>query len=369
MNIKLKKTLKTTAYVVVILFALIGFGLTSAFFAIKLHLTNDPGTVDVNDRYFQDMSKKEVYLGNVTTKAENAKQFALQFYKTGVLSRFYPLNAELIIKAANLHQNWKITEKMLDAVNQYMTNNQDYMRRIDEGTRIILAKTDSISKQNIFEWMNISEWSDFKWAVVKDTTIIDSVARVTGVESRLIVSVLVGEQIRLFNSKREMYKKVIGPLKILSTETQFSLGVTGIKEETARWIEKYLKDSSSVYYIGKKYETLLNFKTADIENERFKRLTDYHNHYYSYLYAAIFMKQVRSQWKKAGFDISNRQEILATLFNVGFIASQPKANPSVGGSHININDKLYTFGRLAYEFYYSGELAEVFPFHESFFKD
>jgi hypothetical protein len=286
-----------------------------------------------------------------------------------VLSRFYPLNAELIIKAANLHQNWKITEKMLDAVNQYMTNNQDYMHRMEEGNRIILAKTDSISKQNIFEWMNISEWADFKWAVVKDTTIIDSVARVTGVESRLIVSVLVGEQIRLFNSKREIYKKVIGPLKILSTETKFSLGVTGIKEETARTIEKYLKDSSSVYYIGKKYETLLNFKTGDIENERFKRLTDYHNHYYSYLYAAIFMKQVRNQWKKAGYDISNRQEILATLFNVGFIASQPKSNPSVGGSHININDKLYTFGRLAYEFYYSGELAEVFPFHESFFKD
>ncbi len=369
MNIKLKKTLKIATYIIVIGFALIGFGLTSAFFAIKLHLTNDPGSVDVNDRYFQDIAKKEVYVSNATSEAENAKQFAFQYFKTAVLSRFYPLNAGLILNSASIHKNWKITERMLDAVNQYMTSNADYQQRIEEGKRIISAKTDSSSKQNIFEWMNIPEWIDFKYAVIKDTTVIDSVARITGVESRLIVSVLVGEQIRLFNSKREMYKKVIGPLKILSTETKFSLGVTGIKEETARTIEKYLKDSSCVYYLGKKYANLLDFKTSDIENERFKRLTDYHNHYYSYIYAAIFMKQVRNQWEKAGFDISSRQEILATLFNVGFIASQPKANPSVGGSHININDKLYTFGRLAYEFYYSGELANVFPFHESFFNN
>ncbi len=369
MTVKFKKALKVTAYVVVIGFALIGFGLTSTYVAIKLHLTNDPGHVDVNDRYFQDISKKEAYNDDCSGKVENAMKLALQYYKAGVLSRFYPLNAELIVKAAGSHKSWKIAERMLDAVNQYMQSNADYNKRIEEGNRIILAKTDSISKLNLFEWMNISEWSDFKYAVIKDTAIIDSAARATGVENRLIVSVLVGEQIRLFNSKREMFKKVIGPLKILSTETQFSLGVTGIKEATARTIEKYLKDSSSVYYLGKKYEKLLDFKTADPESERINRLTNYHNHYYSYLYAAIFMKQVRNQWKKAGFDISNRQEILATLFNVGFIASQPKANPSVGGSHININDKIYTFGRLAYEFYYSGELAEVFPYHESFFID
>ena len=369
MNIKYKKAFKISAYIVVIGFALIGFGLTSAYFAIKLHLTNDPGRVDVNDRYFQEISKKSTYNDDVSGKAENAKQLALQYYKAGVLSQFYPLNAELIVKASGIHKNWKIAERMLDAVNQYMTNNADYLKRLDEGNRIILAKTDSTSKLNIFEWMNIPEWIDFKYAVVKDTAIIDSVAKVTGVETRLIVSVLVGEQIRLFNSKREIYKKVIGPLKILSTETQFSLGVTGIKEETARTIEKYLKDSTCTFYLGKKYEPLLDFSSKDPETERVSRLTNYHNHYYSYLYAAIFMKQVRNQWKKAGYDISNRQEILATLFNVGFIASQPKANPCVGGSHININDKLYTFGRLAYEFYYSGELAEVFPYHPSFFMD
>ena len=82
--------------------------------------------------------------------------------------------------------------------------------------------------------------------VKKDKHLIDSVATLTGVEPRLIVSVLVGEQIRLFNSSREAYKKWIGPLKILSVETTFSLGVTGIKPFTAQTIERNLKRNNFV---------------------------------------------------------------------------------------------------------------------------
>jgi hypothetical protein len=34
----------------------------------------------------------------------------------------------------------------------------------------------------------------------------------------------------------------------------------------------------------------------------------------------------------------------------------------VGGSTIKIKDKAYTFGAVAYQFYYSGELFDLFPF-------
>ena len=128
-----------------------------------------------------------------------------------------------------------------------------------------------------------------------DKHLIDSVALVTGVEPRLIVSVLVGEQIRLFNSSREAYKKWIGPLKILSVETTFSLGVTGIKVPTAQTIEKNLKDRNSIFYLGEKYEHLLDFNTSNPQKERFDRLTSYKNHYYSYLYAALNVKQINVQ--------------------------------------------------------------------------
>jgi hypothetical protein len=73
------------------------------------------------------------------------------------------------------------------------------------------------------------------------------------------------------------------------------------------------------------------------------------------------MKEIIAQWQKAGYDISHRPEILATLYNLGFYYSVPKEDPQAGGSVININNTDYTFGDIAYEFYYSKELSDIYP--------
>jgi hypothetical protein len=279
-----------------------------------------------------------------------------------VLNEYFPKNAKLILDAFNECKNPVMAERMFDALNFYIKDNKEIQDKFDYATRISKNMNKSYCDSNIFKWMNMDEWSVFKQAAVKDTNIIDSVAALTNINARLIASVLVGEQIRLFDSTKEGYKKWMAPLKILANETKISWGITGIKEFTAIDIERFLKDKKSDYYIGEKYEHLLDFKTENIEDERYQRLINNKNHKYAYLYAAIFLKQVMHQWKKAGFDISNRVEILATLYNVGFISSVPKADPKVGGSHIKIRGKVYTFGSLAYEFYYSGELIKAFPF-------
>jgi len=90
------------------------------------------------------------------------------------------------------------------------------------------------------------------------------------------------------------------------------------------------------------------------------RLTDPHNHYYSYLYTALLLKEEMTQWQSAGYPIDNRPEILATLFNIGFSHSTPNADPQTGGATITINGEDYTFGSLAFSFYYSNELTD-FP--------
>jgi hypothetical protein len=69
-----------------------------------------------------------------------------------------------------------------------------------------------------------------------------------------------------------------------------------------------------------------------------------------------------SQWEHAGYDIKYRPEIATTLFNVGFPQSKPNADPKVGGSGIKVGDAEYSFGSLGYEFYYSGELFDAFPY-------
>ena len=348
------------------IFALIGFVLTSAFFAVKFHITDDPGAVDRNDRYFQEI-KDKYGMGSTNDSATVSYSEARLLHDLSVLGKYYPTNAYYIQNAYFKSHNLKEARQMLLAVNLHMQDNEPYHTELNNFVEDTRSEQARMNGRSIFEWMNIPEWQDFKLAVAKDKHLIDSAAYLSGVEPRLIVAVLVGEQIRLFNSSREAYKKWIGPLKILSVEATFSLGVTGIKVPTAQIIEKNLKDSTSAFYLGSKYKNLLDFHTGNAAQERYKRLTSYKNHFYSYLYAALNVKQMNEQWKRAGFPISERPEILATLYNIGFEASIPKENPVVGGSAINIKGMKYSFGAVAYEFYYSGELYDLFPFKNARF--
>ncbi len=367
---KHKKWLKLSTYILIIGFALIGFLLTSVFFAVKLNLTKHGGSIDFNDRFFQEIAVKEYNTSSSDSIYELNKRKTLLYSKIMILNDFYPKNAELILNSFSKNNDISVTEKMFDALNIKLVNNKPYQNQINS-IKIDTPKnqiSDSISNYNLYEWMNTEEWHVLKASILKDEKIIDSVEKVTGVNSRMIVSVLIGEQIRLFHSNREAFKKWMQPLKILTTETKFSLGVTGIKETTAMKTENYLKDKNSVFYIGEKYSHLLDFNSLETQTERYSRLTNNKNHYYSYLYAALSIRQINEQWKKSGFDISHRPEVLATLFNLGYEISKPKENPSVGGSKITVNDKVYTFGSLAFEFYYSGELEESFPVKFSVFQ-
>lgn len=357
-NFKKRRKLFFVYNILLYLFAIYGLMLTAAFFGVKLHIFDDPGGVDRNDRYFQ-LSQ------NITIKKDSTylpiAETAEFMNVLNVLNAFYPHDAKQIYASFLVHNDIDIAMKAMEAVKIRLMENAEFQSAL-ANPDLIKNRERVNSDSSVFEWMNIEEWHFFKEALVKNKAIIDSVSKVTDVEPRLIVAALVGEQMRLFNSNREMYKNVIRPLKILSVESKFSLGVTGIKDFTAMQVEKHLKDTTSEYYLGKKYEHLLDFKTTDPTTERFNRLVNYRNYYYSFLYAAIIIKQFSTQWKNAGYDISNRPEILITLFNVGFPQSKPGPNPQVGGSRVEINGVRYSFGALGYEFYYSGELYNVFPY-------
>jgi len=362
------KWFKIPFYTLTFAFAAIGFFLTVSYAAIQMGWTKEGGIVDSNNRYFQEMQDKYNQDFKVDSVTMVQKRYEAM-ERIIVLNEFYPQNAQYILSVLQKGTDSYEVIRMLDAVDLQLKENKSYQKALSK-IKFNAKRTKQVTTLSAFDWMNIAEWKTFKEAVSKDKKLIDSVANQTGVEGRLIVSCLVGEQIRLFNSSREAYKKWIGPLKVLSVESQFSFGVTGIKELTAKNIEQHLKDPGSIYYLGSKYERLLDFQgqdTATINKERIDRLTDFHNHYYSYMYAALFLKQVKVQWEKEGFPIDKRPEILATLFNVGYPQSKPKSNPRVGGSTIEIDKKPYSFGAIAYQFYYSGELFDLFPFEKKKF--
>ncbi|MBY0110765.1 hypothetical protein K2Y00_02060 [Patescibacteria group bacterium] len=216
--------------------------------------------------------------------------------------------------------------------------------------------------QNTCSWNATPEWEVVKGGLTKDAAIIARVSEETGVNARLIAAVVIPEQIRFFTSEREVFKRYFEPLKILGSLSQFSLGVSGMKQETAQLVEQYAYDPTSPLYPGDGMSALIAYpEGVDRDTELYNRLTDDENHYYSYLYTALFLKEIQMQWEHAGFSLSNSPDIQVTLFNIGFANSKPNANPQIGGAPITVGGTTYSFGDLGGRFYRSHELTELFP--------
>ena len=227
----------------------------------------------------------------------------------------------------------------------------------------VLAPTPSqpcaLYAEKTCEWNRTPEWYVVAGGLEKDAEVIMRVANETGVSPRLIASVVIPEQIRFFTAEREVFKRYFEPLKILGSLSQFSLGVSGIKEETARAIERHANDPQSQFYPGDGMAALIAYTPNS--PPLYERLTDPKDHYYSYLYTALYIKEVMAQWERAGFSLANNPEVVATLFNIGFDSSHPNPTPIAAGASIATGGQSYPFGILGGLFYRSDELLALLP--------
>lgn len=211
-------------------------------------------------------------------------------------------------------------------------------------------------------WMQSEDFKLLKEVFTRDQVVINRAAADAGISPRLLLGGVMGEQLRFFSNRRESFKQYFEPLKVLASLSQFSYGIAGLKPETVAKIDENLKNPQSVFYLGKDMEHFADYDVGvDPTIERFNRITDAKNPYYSYLYVGLFMRQVTAQWANAGFPINGKPDILATLYNLGFNRSIPKADPGPGGAPITIDGVVYSFGDIAYEFYYSDELLDIYP--------
>lgn len=249
-----------------------------------------------------------------------------------------------------------IKHALVDAVD---TDTEDTLALIPNVLAATIPPTNysCTTKHSTCHWSSTSEWSVVAGGLTKDTDLIQRVSNETGVSARLIAAVVVPEQIRFFTSNREVFKRYFEPLKILGSLSKFSLGVSGIKQETAEGIERNALNPNSVFYPGENYAILIAYNNEPNHKQTlYNRLTNEKDHYYSYLYTAIFIKEILAQWERAGHDISNQPEIVATIFNLGFIHSIPKTNPEMGGTTVSVGGIDYKFGELAGLFYHSDQL-------------
>jgi hypothetical protein len=376
----MKKILLWTLKIILAIFLAFILILATGFFAVRFGLTNVAGEEDADSfKYNQTAKKIEV----ITAINNNGAGLPIinSIYgpnetnnrcKLAVAGSYNDYIASIILKAYLDSHSEALLDKMLLAMELRLPDPQIFEAELsiceksagnpptlEELTSSFVSPKD----KNLYTWQDGEPWKIIKEAIIKDRSIINDVSLKTDIQPRLLVSVAIVEQIRLYYTQRELFEKVFKPLKILANANKMAWGVMSIKEKTAIQTEDYLKDEKSPFYPGDKYKNLLDFPSgADKDKERYNRLTDEHNHYYSYLYGALIIKEVQAQWEKAGYSMKYRPEIIATLFNTGFNNSKPKENPIVGGSTIDIDGAKYFFGSLAYEFYYSGELVNEFAF-------
>lgn len=393
----MKKGLKVVIKILMVLVVVFTGVLVSGFYAIKFGWTDVSGGVDKNSSEYNKVVKKNIQLEEVKKEldgfhaqnsyvrkatvtsngfpegisiyGERANDNWCKIYKTADFNDFL---ASKIYKVYKYSKSEVLLNNMLLALRLRMKDSRSFesvMAECDGTSRVIsqaeLEKTFlNIKDETPYLWQKGEPWQVIRTAIEADQEVIDKVAKITGMQSRMIVSVAIVEQLRLYYTQRELFEKVFKPLEILANATKMAWGVMAIKEKMAIEVENHLIDENSPFYLGEDMEHLLDFPDdVDKAKERYARLTDKQTHYYSYLYGALILKQLEEQWEKAGHPIKYRPEIQATLFNIGFKNSKPKDNPQVGGSIIKIDDDKYYFGSLAYEFYYSGELEEIYPFH------
>lgn len=346
----------------------------AVFFAVKFHYTDVAGAVDPNTQQYNDVAAAQsigtasAQLPVVADKnvAELQARKDAANCRIDALGRLWPNTAARIIQSRQAGADIDVVERMLFAAKLRLDAGSPVLGVWDtcgDTTTSVTMPTATQNTSDLFPWANTPEWDTVQAAFRKDAPTILRASQDTGVPPRMIVAAAMVEQLRLYFTEREIFEKIFQPLKILGSATQFAWGVMAIKETTATDIENHLTDTRSPWYLGSANAHLLDYASGqDPKIERFNRLTDEHNHYYSYKYGALELKQLMSQWERAGFPIGSRPEILATLFNIGFGKSKPSDHPAVGGSTLTIANTSYTFGGLAYEWYYSGTLTDVFPY-------
>lgn len=394
----MKKILSIIFKVLVYSFALVGFILTAGYAAVSLNLTEVSGIIDRHSDQYQaaaaaygtsfaglpaaavtstpsdlPLSEIDQQLASLGTASERLQYLKAkkikELCKIEAIGQRAPVNAKNILAARRQDPSDWVFNQMVLAVSLRLESDQAFQSLLsacDQATAFhsdeeaLRAQYENASSTNLFAWANGEQWPVVAKAILKDEATIKLAAQKLGVEPRLLVSILIVEQLRLYYTQREFYEKFFKPLSILANANKMAWGVMAIKEKAAVDIESHLSDPQSGFYLGPDNAHLLDFSTSDPAKERYERLTA-KDHYYSYLYGATLIREAIEQWKKQGYDISRRPEILATLFNLGLDKSVPKAQPQVGGSTIDIYGQTYTFGSLAHEFYYSNLLPE-FPY-------
>ena len=349
--------LRVVKKISIIFFTSVGIIFAGVFLGMHFGLFNVRGSIDDRNKFFANVDQSAILNAQSADVQRN-----IVVCESKSIGKYDQTLADNILLVWDKKGDVNLTSGMINnAITQINNNNPEIKNAINNCSSV--SNLASVTSPSVFPWENTEDWSVVSSGLMKDSSIINKISQETGVPTRMIISAVIPEQFRFFSSNRESYKKYFEPLKILGTLTQFSLGVSGLKPDTATQIEKNNVDPTSTFYLGPAYEHTLDYPAGvNHETELYNRLTDSKDHYFQYLYTAFYIKQIEAQWLNAGYDLSYRPDVLGTLFNLGFYRSKPSDHPEVGGAVITAGTESISFGELSSEFYFSGALSQEFPY-------
>lgn len=235
--------------------------------------------------------------------------------------------------------------------------------------KIILDNKEWIVKKN---WLWYSNYK-IKWislnSVWENAQNFQEIWNFLEISPRLIASVCFSEKLRQSDSYRAKIRNMVDGIWVkdflsFTKLHSFSEWLCSIKPITAIKVENHLKDKNSKYYLWEKYEHILDYdknnKYTNNELVKYRLINDKWN----IIYAGIILKMFESEWKNKWFDISKKPWILATLYNLWFYLSVPKANPWIWWAEVIL---WYSENKInkKQSFYY-WEIAEWFYFSKIF---
>lgn len=182
--------------------------------------------------------------------------------------------------------------------------------------------------------------------------LINKYSKELNVDPRIVAGVIFVEMFRNFTTEKGYLEKYLENTNLGETILSIANHTYGIgqmsKSEFFECIN-HLQDLNSEFYLGEGLKEYVSYD--DVEKSK-------DNVDIQIKFTVVMIKQLISQWEKAGFDISKRPEILGTLYNIGFKNSYPKQNPRSGGSinHVEFGEKSFTgnFGECVKWWYDSG---------------
>ena len=146
-----KRWVKYPFFTLVFAFAIVGFFLSATYFAVQFKLTNDAGSIDMNDRYFNEIKDKYNQSFKMDTTNGEIRTYK-NLERLLILNKYCPKNANFIMDAYMEDKNEVETSKMIDAVELFLQKNKAYQKEIQQLNK--QKKQPNRLQGSIFDWMN-----------------------------------------------------------------------------------------------------------------------------------------------------------------------------------------------------------------------